>query len=307
MRIFLLLFLHFNQGISSFAQTALSRRIDSLFTSYLDSSLAGAVLVAENNKVTLKKAYGYSNNETRTLNTPKTLFNTASIGKQFTVYSILLLEQQGLLTTDDYLSKYIGSFNDPRDSITLHQLLIHRSGLIKEGAEMDYSTREKFIASAKKGAADSVPGKKYRYSNAGYSMLAAVVEIVSGQAFEQYILKNIFEPCKMKNTGYPWEPRMNKNLFATGYNNKRLPIAAQEDIWAARGPGNLVTSMEDLYKWMKAFQNDRFLPSAIREKILFDYYPGEDGYAWNKTLTHRKTRFFHKGGGRTDFESRLMW
>jgi CubicO group peptidase (beta-lactamase class C family) len=135
--------------MSSFAQTQLSKRIDSLFTSYLDSSLSGSVLVAEQNKVTLSKAYGYSNNETKTLNTTKTLFNIASIGKQFTVYSILLLEQEGLLITNDYLSKYVGSFNDLRDSITIHQLLIHRSGLIKESAEIDYSTRSKFIESVK--------------------------------------------------------------------------------------------------------------------------------------------------------------
>lgn len=294
-------------SISGFTQTHIANRIDSLFKSYLDSSLSGSVIVAEQNKITLKKAYGYSNNETKTLNTTKTLFNVASIGKHFTVYSILHLEEQGLLNTHDYLSKYIGNFNDIRDSITIHHLLIHRSGLIKEGSDIDYSSRDKFIASIKKGVADNIPGQKYRYSNAAFSMLAAVVEIVSGQPFEQYLLKYVFEPCKMKNTGYPWEQRMNKKLFATGYNNKRQPVAIQEDIWGARGPGNLVTSMEDLYKWMKAFQNDRFISPTMRKKILYDYFPGEDEYAWSKTFTNRKTKFFYKGGGRADFESRLMW
>ena len=293
--------------INSFSQTPLAKRIDSLFISYLDSGLAGSLLVAEQNKITLKKAYGYSNNETKTLNTTNTLFNVASIGKHFTVYAVLNLERQGLLSTNDYLSKYIGAFNDVRDSITIHQLLIHRSGLIKESADVDYSTRNKFIETIKKGTADSIPGKKYRYSNAGYSMLAAVVEIVSKQPFEEYLLKNIFEPCKMKNTGYPWEARMNKNLFATGYNSERQPQAPQPDLWAVRGPGHLMTTMEDLYLWMKAFQDDKFLSPEMRAKILFDYFPGEDGYAWNKTLTKRNTRFFHKGGGRPDFESRMLW
>lgn len=289
------------------AQTNFAKKIDSLFTSYLDSNLAGCVLVAEQNKMTLHKAYGYSNNKKKTFNTTKTLFNVASIGKQFTVYAILHLEKKGRLSTNDYLPEFIGRFNDVRDSITLHQLLIHRSGLIKEGTQIDYSTRNKFIESVKMGMPDSVPGKKYRYTNAGYSMLAAVVEIVAGQPFEQYLLENIFEPCKMKNTGYPWEARTDKKLLATGYNSKGVPVPAQEDIWAARGPGNLVTSMKDLFKWMKAFQNDDFLPPDQREKILFDYYSGEDGYAWNKTMTAHRTRFFSKGGGRADFESRLMW
>jgi len=306
-KIFLLHLLLLSLSMPSLAQTHLGKRIDSLFTSYLDSGLSGAVLLAEQNKVTFEKAYGYSNNETKTLNTTKTLFNVASIGKQFTVYSILNLEKQGLLSTNDYLSKYIGRFNDLRDSITIHHLLTHRSGLTKEGADLNYSTRAKFIESVKMGAPDSIPGKKYRYSNAGFSMLAAVVEIVSKQPFEQYLLKNIFEPCEMKNTGFPWEQRMNKTLFATGYNNQHQPVAVQENIWAARGPGNLVTSVEDLFTWMKAFQNDKFLSPEIRAKILFDYFPGEDDYAWNKTVTNRKTKFLHKGGGRADFESRLMW
>lgn len=306
-RIFFLQLLLLNTGLPALTQTQLSKRIDSLFTAYLDSSLAGSLLVAENNKVTLEKVYGYANNETKTANTTKTLFNVASIGKQFTVYAILNLEKQGLLSTKDYLTKYIGAFNDARDSITIHQLLIHRSGIIGDGAVLDYSTRTKFIESMKEGKADSIPGKKYRYTNAGFSMLAAVVEIVSGQPFEQYLFKNIFEPLDMKSTGYPWETRIDKRLLATGYNNSRQPMPAQVDIWAARGPGNLVTTMEDLFKWMKAFQDDKFLTPAMRKKILFEYYPGEDGYAWNKTTTAHQTKFYHKGGGRPDFESRLMW
>ena len=127
--------------VNTFSQTQLTKRIDSLFISYLDSGLAGSLLVAEQNKVSLKKAYGYSNNETKTLNTTNTLFNVASIGKQFTVFAVLNLERQGILSTNDYLSKYIGAFNDVRDSITIHQLLIHRSGLTKDGAPLDYSTR----------------------------------------------------------------------------------------------------------------------------------------------------------------------
>jgi len=111
----------------------------------LDSGFSGSVLVAEKNKIILKKGYGYADNETKKFNTPKTLFNVASIGKHFTVYSVLLLEKKGLLSTNDYLSKYVGKFNDIRDSITIHHLLIHSSGLFKEGASLDYTTLTKFI------------------------------------------------------------------------------------------------------------------------------------------------------------------
>lgn len=230
-----------------FSQENIGKRVDSLFTVYIDSGFSGAVLVAGKRTVTLKKGYGYSNIERKTKNTPATLFNVASIGKQFTAYSILLLEKRGLLGTGDMINKYIGEFNDIRDSTTIHHLLLHSSGRFREDVDLDYSTREKFISPIKQNGMESPPGKQYRYSNAGYSLLAAIVEIVSGEPFEQFIYNNVFIPCQMENTGYPWEPRMNKNLFATGYNNKKQAVSPQENTWAARGPGNLMTSVEDLY------------------------------------------------------------
>jgi CubicO group peptidase (beta-lactamase class C family) len=280
---------------------------DSLFQHYLGKGLSGFFMVVKDNEVVLKKGYGYSNNATKEQNTPSTLFNVASIGKQFTMFAILQLEEKGLLKTTDYLSKYIGTFRDMRDSITLHHLLCHTSGLSKAGTNLDYKTRTGFIESVKKGEPEAMPGEKYRYTNAGYSMLAAVVEIVSHVSFEQYLREEIFKPLGMQSTGYPWEAHIPQKLIATGYNNKGLPESTQENIWAARGPGNLVTTMEDLYKWMQGYNNEKFMSAVVKAKILNDYYPGNESYAWNKTSTKHHTAFYHKGGGRNDFESRLLW
>src|SRR6266496_1766920 len=173
-----------------FSQKNIGGRIDSLFRTYTDSGFSGSVLVAEKKLVTLKKGYGYSNNERKTLNTPTTLFNVASIGKQFTAYSILLLDKKGMLGTADLIIKYIGPFNDARDSTTIHHLLLHSSGLFREDVDYDYSTRAKFIQSVKQNGMESLPGKQYRYSNAGYSLLGAIVELVSGEPFEEFIHRN---------------------------------------------------------------------------------------------------------------------
>lgn len=289
------------------AQSDLSSRLDKLFTSYLDSGFAGSVLVEKENTIVLKKGYGYSNNQARSLNSPATLFNVASVGKLFTTYAVLLSEKKGLLKVSDRLSKYTGGFNDIRDSITIHHLLCHTSGLIKEGTNLDYNTRDGFIQSIKAGQSDSKPGEKHRYTNAGYSMLAAVVEIASGITFEDFLRDNIFIPLKMDNTGYPWEKRINKALLATGYNNDHEPMPVEANVWAARGPGNLVTSVEDLYKWISAYQNRNFMPQEFIAKIFYDYVPGKDTYSWNKSKTAHNTRFYHKGGGRPDFETRIMW
>ncbi|HYF31264.1 MAG TPA: serine hydrolase domain-containing protein [Chitinophagaceae bacterium] len=289
------------------AQSSLSGRIDSLFRSYSDSGLAGSLLVVENDQVTLRKGYGYSNNTSKAANTPATLFNVASIGKQFTMYAILQLEAAGKLKTSDHLYKFIGRFGDMRDSITILHLLHHRSGMVKQGTDLNTQSRDGFIQSVKQAQAESVPGEKYRYTNAGYSMLAAVVEIASGLPFETYVRKHIFIPLGMHNTGYPWEKHIPKNQLATGYNSNREALPAESDQWASRGPGNMVTTMDDLYIWIKAYDNKAFMPSPIRERILRDALPGQETFSWNKARTSRGTPFYHKGGGRIDFESRMMW
>lgn len=295
------------QSICCFAQKDIGKTVNRLFTTYIDSGFSGSVLVAEKNKIILKKGYGYAKKESKILNTPKTLFNVASIGKQFTAYAVLLLEKRGLLSTSDHISKYIGAFNDIRDSCTIHHLLLHSSGLFIENSELDYSTRKGFIQSARDSGYESKPGEAYRYSNAGYSMLAAIVEIVSGQPFEKFLLENIFIPCKMKNTGYPWEQRLHSKPFATGYDKNKQPMKPQVDIWATRGPGHQVTTMEDLYKWIKAIQDPAFMPADIKNKIFYDHIPGKETYSWNRATTAHNTRFYFKGGGRPDFESQVMW
>jgi hypothetical protein len=68
-----------------------------------------------------------------------------------------------------------------------------------------------------------------------------------------------------------------------------------------------MTSVEDLYKWINAVQDEKFMSTEIRNKILKDYIPGKETYSWNKTTTLHHTRFYHKGGGRADFESQVMW
>jgi len=289
------------------AQSNIGRTLDSLFTVYSDSGFAGSALVAEHGTVTLEKGYGYADKAKKTLNTPATLFNVASLSKQFTAYSILLLERQGKLRTDDYISRYLGPFGDQRDSATVHQLLAHTSGLMNRNATLDYSTRSKFIQSVKDAKMDSEPGTQYRYSNAGYSLLAAIVEIVSGVPFEQFLLDHVFSPCRMQNTGFPWETRINRTLLATGYDRDGNPLPVQADIWAARGPDNVVTSVQDLYRWMLAYDDRQFMPDEIKKKMLKDYVPGRSALGWNKKTTSRHTRFYHKGGGRPDFESQIIW
>jgi CubicO group peptidase (beta-lactamase class C family) len=281
--------------------------VDSILISYLDTGFSGIALVIQNNKKLLDKAYGYADHATKRVNTTKTLFNVASIGKQFTAVVVLKLEEQGLLNTKDYISKYTGKLGGAKDSATIEHLLLHSSGLFVEGIELDYSSKEKFIASVSSTPLESTPGTRHRYSNAGYTMLAAVVEIVTRKPFEAVVRQLIFKPAKMKFTGYPWESQVKHKFLATGYDSKDSARPAETNIWGNRGPGHQVTNNRDMRKWYNAWNDGRLISRQIKSRALTDQIPGRETYGWNKLKLSNGDTLYAKGGGRRDFESQSMW
>jgi CubicO group peptidase (beta-lactamase class C family) len=282
--------------------------IDKIFRTYIDSGFSGAAIVVRDDKIILQKGYGYANDEKKTPNTAKTLFNVASIGKQFTAVTVLKLEEKGLLNTKDFVWKYTGKLGGMKDSATIEHILMHTSGLFVEGGPLDYSSRDKYIASIRNTPLESKPGEKHRYSNAGYTLLAAIVEIVTNQPFEDVLYQTIFQPAGMKYTGYPWEERIQKDLLATGYNKQGVPEPVQQNIWGSRGPGNIATNTEDMFQWYRVFwTHDKLISQKIKERMLKDYIPGKETFSWNKPTSAGGKKFFVKGGGRPDFESQTIY
>ncbi|MDQ3683628.1 MAG: beta-lactamase family protein [Bacteroidota bacterium] len=282
--------------------------LDKIFLSYIDSGFSGVAIVVKNDIVVLQKAYGFANEEKKILNSTKTLFNVASIGKQFTAATVLKLEEKGMLNTKDYVAKYVGKLGGLKDSATIEHLLLHTSGLFVEGFDLDYSSRDVYIASVSKSPIESKPGEKHRYSNAGYNLLAAVVEIVTKEPFEDVLHKMIFQPAGMNYTGYPWEYRITKNLLATGYTGKGEAQPPEINIWGNRGPGNIVINTEDMLKWYRAaWIGDKIISQKIKERMLKDHIPGKETFSWGKAITATGKKQYYKGGGRADFQSQVMW
>ncbi|MGB8192703.1 MAG: serine hydrolase domain-containing protein [Chitinophagaceae bacterium] len=281
--------------------------IDKIFKNYIDSGFSGAAIIIKDDKVILQKAYGYANNEKKEPITTKTLFNVASIGKQFTAVIVLTLEEKGLLNTRDYIHKYVGKLGGLKDSATVEHLLMHTSGLFVDGTQLNYDSREKFLASVRNTPLESKPGEKHRYSNAGYTLLAAIVEIVTKKPFEDVLHEMIFKPAGMKYTGYPWEKRIQKDLMATGYNSKDEAQPAETNLWGNRGPGNLVTNTDDMHKWYSAWSGSSLITEKIKERMFTDRIPGKETFSWNKITGPSGKKLYSKGGGRPDFESQIMW
>src|SRR5690242_2552197 len=173
------------------------------------NQFSGAVLIARDGRVLVSKGYGMANLETETPNTPQTIFRLGSITKQFTATAIMMLQEQGKLSVQDSICKYVTDCPAAWQPITLHHLLSHTGGVPNFTSFPDYlktmalpTTVEALIARFKDKPLDFQPGEKWSYSNSGYVLLGHVIEKVSGQSYEAFLQERIFAPLGMKNTGY---------------------------------------------------------------------------------------------------------
>jgi CubicO group peptidase (beta-lactamase class C family) len=179
---------------------------------------SGQVLVMENGKIILSRGYGFADQNTRTANSRGTVFNIASLSKQFTAAAILRLEADGKLKTSDKISKFFDGVPDDKAGITIDQLLTHSSGLPRGDDGVGSSTRAEVIANVFSRPLAEVPGQKFHYSNLGYRLLAAIVESASGMSFPDYVRERLFRSAGLDHTGFYQEPRWKKSEIASPYN-----------------------------------------------------------------------------------------
>jgi len=278
----------------------LGPRIDDLIQRRTRGEYWGVVLVAQGGEVVFAKGYGFADYE-RTPNTPATLFELASLSKQFTAAAILKLEQQGRLKTTDTLDRFFRGVPADKKAVTVHQLLTHTSGLSPE-LGVSYASpigRDEYVKSMLARPLDAAPGEKFAYCNAAYALLAAIVEVASKRPFEDYVREEIFAPAGLADTGFVGDEALKAKGRAA---RRRGPGAPKEWSavewfwgWGYRGMGGVVSTAPDLLEWDRALRGDAVLGAAAREKlfapVLADYACG-----WVVQPTDRgTTRIFHGG------------
>ena len=165
----------------------LAERLDDQMKKLEAGGFSGVLLVAKDGGVILAKGYGMADRDKKIRATADTVMCVGSITKQFTGAAILKLETQGKLKVTDPITRYFKGVPDDKKGITLHQLLTHSAGFVAELGE-DYQPigRDDFIRLALKSELRSKPGERHRYSNVGYSLLGAIIEIVTGKSYERY-------------------------------------------------------------------------------------------------------------------------
>ncbi len=241
--------------------------IDALMQRY-DGQVPGAsVLVLKDGQPAFRRSYGLAVFEDRTAVTPASNFRLASVSKQFTAAAILLLAEDGKLSIDDPLKKWLPSLPAVADSMTLRQLLSHTSGLIDyEDLMNPADTRQVHDIDVlqlleKENRTYFTPGSDYRYSNGGYALLALVVGKASGSDFASFLRQRIFLPLGMTNSYAHQEGIDDVPNRAYGYSeiDGRWQRTDQSTTSAVLGDGGIYSSIDDLAKWDAALYDERLL------------------------------------------------
>ncbi|HPN38097.1 MAG TPA: serine hydrolase domain-containing protein [Melioribacteraceae bacterium] len=279
--------------------------MDSLiFPLVKDTTFSGCILIGNPDTILFKKAYGYANYELEIPNKTNYVFNMASISKQFTGASILVLSLQNKLSIEDTLKKYLPDFPNA-DKITIKQLLTHKSGIQTYNDFKNYDSLKLFetdlpsvVKWIQKSAVFNEPNDKFLYSNSNYGILAYIVEKVSGIKFNDFLSKYFFNPAKMNQTGNFARTELVKGRVnhyeVTNSGLKNIPYFNYSFKY---GSGALQTSVEDLYKWYKALNENKIYDSTFMEKFLSgDKIEGGYGYGLGKNRIGFSRIAEHEGG-----------
>ncbi len=295
-------------------------RIDSFFTSRYERGLFnGTVLFAERDRVIYKNAFGFGNFRTKDSLTVDSQFQLASVSKPITAAAVQLLHQKGLISYEDSIRKFFPDF--PYENISIHLLLIHRSGLsnymyfaedLWEDKQMPIKNDDVInLMIEYQPQRYYLPDRKYNYINTNYALLASIVEKVSGMDFADYLKQEIFDPLEMKNTYVYSNDTVNTYPPGiTGYVTRRRPV---HDTYlnGVVGDKGVYSTVEDLFKFSRALFEHTLIDSSELEiaytpahKELYDN--DNYGYGWRINKRPDGTKIIYHTGWWKGFRSYLI-
>jgi CubicO group peptidase (beta-lactamase class C family) len=255
-------------------------KIDSLlFTVFKDKNGPGAVfMIAKDGKSIYQKAFGKANLEVDVDLTPENVFQLGSITKQFSAIAVLMLEEQGKISTDNVVSKFLPDYPNGHN-ITIHHLLTHTSG-IKDFTKMnslrDIAQREMtprmMVEFFKNEPVDFAPGESFEYNNSGYILLGYIIELASGMSYEDFIVRYIFQKLAMNRSRYATDRQL-INKRAYGYQQKESGYVNRTIInfSVPYSSGALMSTSGDMLKWQNALNKNILLKEENSKKAFYKY------------------------------------
>ncbi|MGH9947808.1 MAG: serine hydrolase domain-containing protein, partial [Pyrinomonadaceae bacterium] len=276
---------------------------------------SGQVLVVDKGHIVVHSGYGGARRDPFKAVSVNTVFDIASLTKQFTAAAILSLEMDGKLKTSDPISKYLDSVPIDKAAITVQQLITHMSGLrrdLVQNATIDFVSRDELIKRTLESKLLAEPGKNFIYSNAGYHLLAAIIEKLSGQSFFNYLNYKLFEPAGMRST-FSQTDRRKKPLAAYPNNEWRelSEYVDRPESWHLFGPSGISSTAGDIRKWTQAIMTNKIFTNEARDKFLARQAPLEEGVfygcGWFVEKAKNGGDLISSGGDVAGYHSEFRW
>lgn len=258
---------------------SIDAKVDQVFAQFDKPDSPGCALaVIKEGQIIYKRGYGMSNLEYGIPISPSSIFHIASISKEFTAMSIVLLANQGKLSLDDDVRKYVPEVPDFGERITIRHLIHHTSGLrdqwsllelagwreddvITEGDILELISRQK--------ALNFKPGEEHLYCNTGYTLLAVIVKRVSGQSLREFADANIFKPLGMTKTHFHDDHTMIVKDRTSAYQpRKGGGLKVSIPVFDTYGATSLFTTVEDMAKWDQNFVDKKIGGDAALAQML---------------------------------------
>ncbi len=285
----------------------ISKTLDELITNRLKWIAPGCVvLVAKNDKLIYKKAFGQANTELKIPMQADMLFRIGSMTKQFTAIAVLQLVKEGKISLRDSIQKYIRDFPSKGYTITIENLLTQTSGIKDYLSEISNPSKQKERYTPRDGVdyikdapLNFKPGSYYRYSNSNYYLLGYIIEMVTGETYEKYLRENVLNKADLKNTFYIGEENNVLNM-AQGYSkfDGKIEKANLQSVDILYSAGGLISNIDDIYKWHEALYSQKLVTKGTLEKATTPYkFPdstfSQYAFGWfiksldgNKTIEH---------------------
>lgn len=293
-----------------------SRKVDALFSSLSEGLQPGAaVMVIRNGKIVHQAGYGFANLEQQTPITADSAFRLASVSKQFTAMAVMVLAEDGKLSYDDPVSRYLPALV-PYDGVTIRQMLTHTSGLPEYYDVIDSSAGMPRNADALAllgtiAEPAFAPGDRYEYSNPAYDMLAPLVESASGTDFATFMRERVFEPAGMQNSFIfdHTEPAIPHRV--TGYepDGAGFQLNDYDPLNHIVGSGGMYSTLNDFFRWDQVLYSgnlvsrgtldEAFTPARLNNGESTDY-----GFGW-RIDDYKGARRVRHGGSWVGFRTHI--
>lgn len=291
------------------ARTAHADKVDDLVRAEMEKQRVPglSIAVVQDGKVVKAQGYGFANLEHKVPATADTIYQSGSVGKQFTSAAVMLLVEDGKIGLDDNISKYFPNTPDTWKEITVRHLLTHTSGIPgydyggKFDLRKDY-TEDELLQEAMKLTLDFPPGTQWKYSNTGYVLLGILIGKVSGKFYGDFLKERVFTPLGMTTARVINEADIIPNR-AAGYDLVKGEWKNQgwvSPVLNTTADGSLYFTVQDMAKWDLALYSDKLLKKSSRDAMwtpvkLADGKTQGYGFGWSLGDTNGHKTIEHGG------------